>query len=124
MMESMPLEPFLKELMNRVNEALGTDFNGVLVNHYPSGSNTIGAHSDDEKGLGKGGMVVMISFGAVRKFRIRGKGNGAIVMDIPTIPLDLISMEGNFQREFTHEIPTEKKITEPRWSLTFRKHLE
>lgn len=32
-------------------------------------------------------------------------------------------MGGNFQKEFTHEIPIEKKITDTRYSLTFRKHL-
>jgi len=33
-------------------------------------------------------------------------------------------MGGNFQKEFTHEIPVEKKIKEVRYSLTFRKHYE
>lgn len=123
MMESKPMEPFLKDLLREVNSTLNTDFNGVLVNHYPSGLNSIGAHSDDEKGLASSGIVAMISFGAVRKFRIRNKSDNAIVIDVPTIPFDLLTMEGNFQKEFTHEVPVEKKVCEPRWSLTFRKHV-
>ena len=32
-------------------------------------------------------------------------------------------MGGDFQKEFTHEIPIEKKIKLPRYSFTLRKHL-
>jgi len=31
-------------------------------------------------------------------------------------------MGGDFQKEFLHEIPVQKKIKEPRFSFTFRKH--
>ena len=123
-MKSQPLPGWLKELMARVNETLETNFNGVLVNHYTSGEDYIGAHSDDEKSLGNGSKVAMISFGAVRKFRIRSKETKKIVIDVPTTPMALFTMEGDFQKKFTHEIPVEKKIKEQRWSLTFRRHLE
>jgi len=33
-------------------------------------------------------------------------------------------MVGNFQKEFTHEIPIEKKVKGTRFSFTFRRHLE
>ena len=32
-------------------------------------------------------------------------------------------MKGEFQKEFTHEIPVQKKVKNCRYSLTFRKHL-
>ena len=32
-------------------------------------------------------------------------------------------MAGNFQKEFTHEIPIQKKVSDERISFTFRKHL-
>jgi len=32
-------------------------------------------------------------------------------------------MQGEFQKEFTHEIPIQKKILDERISLTFRKHI-
>ena len=35
---------------------------------------------------------------------------------------EIIHMGGNFQKEFTHEIPIEKKIKEKRISFTFRYH--
>ena len=32
-------------------------------------------------------------------------------------------MTGDFQNEFTHEIPIEKNIKDIRYSFTFRKHI-
>jgi hypothetical protein len=44
------------------------------------------------------------------------------VKDIPTVPFQIIHMAGNFQKEFIHEIPIEKKVKGGRYSFTFRKH--
>jgi alkylated DNA repair dioxygenase AlkB len=126
--KSQTLPPFLAELLAEVNQKLGCDFNGILVNRYEDGSETIGAHSDDEKGLGKGGSVVGISLGAVRNMRFRGKlvplsSNGKKFLDMTMPHGCLFLMEGNFQKEFTHEIPSQKSITDIRISLTFRKHI-
>lgn len=68
--------------------------------------------------------VVAISIGAVRTFRIRNKIDKKIHTNIKTLPFDIIHMYGDFQNEFTHEIPVEKKVKDVRYSLTFRKHLE
>lgn len=35
---------------------------------------------------------------------------------------DIICMQGKFQSEFTHEIPKQKRVKEPRYSFTFRQH--
>ena len=124
LMKSQPLSKSLKALLEEINALYpGADFNGILVNEYGDGDDSIGAHSDDEKGLSSIG-VVSLSIGAVRKFRIRNKTTKKIVVDVPTVPYVLLHMAGNFQREFTHEIPKEKRIKDRRVSLTFRKHLE
>ncbi len=52
------------------------------------------------------------------------KLTGNIEIDVPTEPTNIIQMAGNFQKEFTHEIPVEKKVKGVRYSLTFRRHLE
>ena len=118
--------PFLKSILQAVNLSLGTSFNGILVNSYINGEKYIGAHSDNESGLDKGGrnMVVSIAYGAVRTFRIRDKETKKIVLDYPHTPGTLLVMEGDFQKEFTHEIPVQKKVKEERISLTFRHHTE
>jgi alkylated DNA repair dioxygenase AlkB len=45
-------------------------------------------------------------------------------LDVPTNSGEMLIMGGDFQKEFTHEIPIEKKIKHPRISFTFRKHTE
>lgn len=122
-MPAQPLPDWLREMMLRVNGLLNTDFNGVLVNQYVNGSDYIGAHSDDESTLARGGLVASVSFGAERIFRIRNKITKKIVIDIPTREGCLIVMGGDFQKEFTHEIPIQKRVEGERWSFTFRRHV-
>jgi alkylated DNA repair dioxygenase AlkB len=119
---SKPMTPSLKELLNIVNDMMNADFNGILINEYPDGTHYIGKHSDDESSLSTAG-VVAISYGASRKFRIRNKISGEIVMDVPTTSREILIMGGDFQKEFTHEVPVEKKVKSSRISFTFRRHL-
>ena len=121
--ESRPISKSLNILLNLINIEFNTDFNGILINEYPDGEHYIGKHSDDEKSLTNVG-VVCISYGASRKFRIRDKLTGKIVMDIPTTSKEIWVMGGDFQKEFTHEVPVEKKVKDKRVSFTFRKHLK
>lgn len=121
--KSIPLTPGLNKLLQKINNLFNSNFNGILVNYYKDGNNNIGAHSDDECNLDPVG-VVALSYGGVRKFRIRDKATNKIVKDIPTNSYEIIHMGGDFQKEFKHEIPTEKKVKEYRYSFTFRKHLK
>lgn len=108
LMPSIRLTDGLKELLDSVNSLFpDANFNGILINTYQDGTDNIGRHSDNEKDLSSIG-VLAISYGAVRKFRIRDKA-GKIVMDIPTTSSSILHMAGEFQKEFTHEIPVEKK---------------
>jgi alkylated DNA repair dioxygenase AlkB len=80
---SKPLTKELTEILSWVNNLFGVGCNGVLVNRYNDGNDCIGAHSDDEKSLGKNGVVGIV-FGATRKFRIRTKdATNKIVKDVP-----------------------------------------
>ncbi len=120
---SVPLTPNLDVLLEKINTLFNSDFTGILVNKYNDGLDYIGAHSDKTQHLDNSHGVVAISYGAVRKFRIRNKITKENVVDVPMLPNNIIHMGGDFQKEFTHEIPIEKKIKEVRYSLTFRKHL-
>ena len=122
LMASKPLSTSLSDLIVAINNMLGTQFNGILVNKYLDGNDYIGAHSDDETGL-DGLGVVAISYGSERIFRIRNKNDKTIVCDEPTTHCGILHMGGNFQKLYTHEIPMQKKIKESRISFTFRKHI-
>ena len=121
MMESKPLTKSMSELLTIINNIIGAEFNGILVNKYMDGNDYIGAHSDDETGLDALG-VISISYGAERIFRIRKKETKQHICDEITTHCSILHMGGNFQKLYTHEIPIQKKITEPRISFTFRKH--
>ncbi len=121
MAKSKPMTLNLDLLLELINDMFGSKFNGILINRYSSGEEYIGPHSDDEKNLDKTG-VVAISYGGERIFRIRNKNTKEIFQDIPISNLDIIHMGGNFQKEFTHEIPHTKKLVDIRYSFTFRHH--
>ena len=120
---SIPLTPSLKIILEEINKKFNADYNGILVNKYKDGTDYISSHSDDESGLSDVG-VCAISYGTPRNFRIRDKQTNKIVANIDTLDDEIIMMDGDFQKEFKHEIPIQKKIKEHRYSFTFRKHLE
>lgn len=121
---SKKMHPCLRELLIYINDKFDYNYNGILINKYSGGEDYIGKHSDDERGLDSRVGVIALSYGAIRKFRIRNKLTNEIEIDVPTDPTKIIQMAGNFQKEFTHEIPVEKKVKGVRYSLTFRRHLE
>jgi alkylated DNA repair dioxygenase AlkB len=123
LMASQSLSDNMQQLLLYINNLYGSQYNGILINRYNTGEEYIGAHSDDESGLDKSG-VVALSWGITRKFRIRDKKTKKIHMDIPLDHLSIINMGGEFQREFTHEVPAEKKVKGMRISLTFRRHMD
>lgn len=120
-MKSQPLMSELCELLHIINEMFNASFNAILINCYKNGEDYIGRHSDDEAGLDPIQGVVSISYGASRIFRIRDK-KGNKIMDHITIHGECLHMTGNFQEEYTHEIPIEKRVKNKRYSLTFRYH--
>ena len=153
LMPSQPLTPQLATILNMVNSQFvpptSKKYNGILINRYNSGQDTIGAHSDDERSLAPTG-VIAISLGATRKFRLRSKQPGLnyqvlqtrytheiastppkvstkkaeMLFDLPMTNKMIMWMYGDFQKELTHEIPKEAKVTDARISLTFRSHTE
>lgn len=80
-----------------VNDKFDASFNGILINKYENSEEYIGKHSDDKKGLQANCGIIAISFGDVRKFRIRDKVTGVIVIDVPTESNKIIQMAGNFK---------------------------
>lgn len=124
--KSLPLDDkVMIDVINKVNENLGTKFNGILVNEYTDGTKTVGAHADNEEGLDKlKSCVAGIAYGATRLFRVRDMITNEIVLDHHHEPCSLIVMDGDFQKEFKHEIPQQKKIKDCRISLTFRHHIK
>ena len=105
-MKSQKLTLNLEKLLEYINTKFNSEYNGILINFYEDGTKYISKHSDDEKI-----SIVMgwFQFHTENKFRIRDKKTNKIIKDIPTETDKIIQMTGDFQKEFTHEIPVEKK---------------
>lgn len=120
----------LKECLKKVNDFLGTELNYAFVNYYPSGKDSIGYHSDDEKGIEttEDGQttIASVSLGDNREFRIRQiykKG------ETPTKEYkkvlksgSLCTMEMHTQQLCKHCVPPKKgEDVKPRINITFRR---
>lgn len=142
-MKSQKLTDDLKNILDDVNEILGSSYNGILINRY-SPNDYISAHSDDEKELDPTGVLSISfwidNFDTTRTFRIRSKNDNLqikfenkdtvetfnskeVVCDIESSHLQIILMGGSdFQTKLLHEVPIRKKCDGVRISYTFRKH--
>lgn len=110
--------PFLLVILQKVNKALQSNYNGILVNLYEDGTNYISPHADNERDISHVG-VASIAFGETRSFVIRYKHNKQIYKSVQHTPGSLFVMAGDFQKHFLHGIPKDKTV-HPRVSLTFR----
>jgi alkylated DNA repair dioxygenase AlkB len=127
-----PFPPLVEKIAARLStkECLGEEvkFNHCMLNMYEDGNIYIGKHSDNVENK----VIVTVSLGAERtwimeekvkrkkdangnKEKVQGKkykwtlGNGSLLV-----------MQGDVQKLYTHEIPKEPKIKQPRISITFR----
>lgn len=121
----------IKALLVVVNDHFGADFNGVLVNYYPDGHHYISDYSDSEAGLDAKVGVVVLSVGATCTMHFkRTKSPPEMTahfrdgcFKVSLADGSMIAMQGpKFQSSYTHGIPKEPTVSEPRWSFTFRRH--
>ena len=95
------------------------EFNSCLLNYYPSGSEGMGYHADDEKELGSQPVIASLSLGATRKFVFKHKKTQDKV-ELHLESDQLIVMHGDTQKFWKHTITKTKKVDDGRISLTFR----
>jgi|SRR5579863_1714733 len=128
-----PMFPFTNALCQalvRVDLALGTAFNCVVVNSYSGGAGLY-PHRDGNyiPQLGQNPVIAALSFGTTRTFQLfpsvpgqnkRVKGGTPICVQLGHG--DLFVMHGNCDTTFHHGIPEEPDRQGTRLSLTFRRH--
>ena len=115
-----PLNTELLEIKKRVDQYAKINFNSVLLNFYRSGNDSVSWHSDDEKELGDQPIIGSVSFGGMRKFRLRNKKNKKLIHNIELENGSLLIMSELTQQYWEHEIPKTKKRVAERINLTFR----
>lgn len=119
--QPFPWTPSLLTIKSRIESlSNGATFNCVLLNFYRDGSDKMGWHSDDEKELGPNPSIASVSFGATRRFDFKHKTEANNKFSIHLESGSLLLMQGDMQHHWLHQIPTQKRIQEPRINLTFR----
>src|SRR5204862_867573 len=116
--------PILVKLRKLVEEALGENFNFVLLNYYVPDSG-LGFHSDDELDMLENSAVASLSVGQIRHFDLQEKlpkqsKEVPMRIRVDLAPGSLLIMEGQCQKVFKHRVPPQK-TNHMRINLTFRK---
>lgn len=112
--------PVLQSLRGICEEKSETSFNSVLLNLYRDGNDKMGWHADNEPELGSEPVIASLSLGATRRFRFRHRVTKEMVeCELPSG--SLVVMSGLTQKYWVHEVPRQKRVTNPRVNLTFRK---
>ncbi|MBC5774441.1 alpha-ketoglutarate-dependent dioxygenase AlkB [Pontibacter sp. KCTC 32443] len=116
-----PWLPVLLQIKEQVEAATGHKYNSVLLNHYQTGQNSMGWHSDDEPELGPEPNIASVSFGAERRFGFRHRHDKAQKNLYLLIKHgSLLLMQGPTQHNWQHAIPKTAQQTGSRINLTFR----
>lgn len=108
---------WLEHLRKRLERETGVSFNSALCNLYRDGNDSVAYHSDDEPELGENPTIASVSFGAPRKFLVRGLGKTHSLM---LTHGDLLLMYGRSQKDFVHCVPKTTRLMGPRINVTFR----
>lgn len=112
--------PDMDRLRDRLEATSSARYNSCLANLYRGGSDTVGWHQDNERGLDPRDPIASISLGAGRDFRIREIST----KQTWTVPLrhgDLLLMLGpDSQTRYQHSVPRRARVLGVRINLTYR----
>ena len=116
-------EPWTAQLLAikvRAEQLSGHRFNGVLLNRYRTGRDSMSWHSDDEPELGSNPAIASVSFGALRRFRLRHRTRKEEKFAIDLSHGSLLVMDRATQHHWQHSVSKTAKPVGERINLTFR----
>ena len=116
-----PWSPAVHRVRELVCDATGVEFNGVLLNLYRDGRDSMGWHSDDEPELGVNPVIASVSLGASRRFLFRNRLDQKQKLELDLKDGSLLVMAGATQELWQHSIPKSAKVGGERINLTFRR---
>jgi len=118
--QPLPWTPLLAQIRAQVERAVGQPLNGVLLNYYRDGQDSMGWHSDDEAELGANPLIASLNLGGTRRFDLRRKGQSRIEHSLPLQHGSLLVMRGPTQHHWQHQVAKTRSPCAPRLNLTFR----
>lgn len=118
--QPLPWTPLLAQIRAQVEQAVGQPLNGVLLNYYRDGQDSMGWHSDDEAELGANPLIASLNLGGTRRFDLRRKGQSRIEHSLDLQHGSLLVMRGVTQHHWQHQVAKTRASCAPRLNLTFR----
>lgn len=117
-----PFPDVVSRVGDRAALAIGDAFvpNYCLLNWYADGRENIGWHADDERDLAEE-RIVSCSFGATRFFDLRRRDDHKAKIRLELPSGSIVVMGPGTQKHYHHQVPTQARITDPRYNLTFRR---
>ena len=117
--ENEIMDDKLVDITRTVNEALGTNYNTILMNVYKNGNDYISQHQDKETGWADGTDFSTVAFGNPRHFVLVNKNSGNRHKILHEQGY-AIQLPPPMNRDWTHGIPKAGRTVGMRISLTFR----
>jgi len=110
----------IREAASRATERLGVPFNGVGLNLYRDGRDSVAPHNDHLDEIRKGFPIALLSLGSTRRMTIRAKEPPRRAINIDLESGSLLVMDYTTQLHYTHAVPKTDEAVGERISLAFR----
>lgn len=120
--EPAPWTAPVLQVREQVTELTRENFNGVLLNLYRDGQDSMGWHADNEASLGSEPIIPSVNLGATRRMRFKprkGEPGETFGVDLPHG--SILLMRGKTQENWLHAVTKTAKSTGPRINLTYRR---
>ena len=117
---ALPWTAPLLKVKRAVEPPCGVVFNGVLLNRYRTGKDSVSWHADDEPEFGERPVIASVSFGGTREFQLKHKTQKDLKASIELTHGSLLIMRGGTQANWLHQVPKTARRVEERVNLTFR----
>lgn len=122
--EALPWSDELQAVREKLAAYTGIWFNGVLLNYYRDGNDSVAWHSDKDTLPGLKTEIASVSLGQVRNFDFRSKADHALRYSISLEHGSLLLMQGALQGHWEHRIAKSSDPMRGRINMTFRKVLQ
>lgn len=107
--EVVSFTPSVEKIRSYLSNALGQNFNHVLVQYYRDGTDNIGEHTDKTLDILRGSYIVNFSIGATRYMTLQKKNDSLCKVKIPMIHNSLFILDQETNKKWLHSIKADKR---------------
>ncbi|MCH5717836.1 alpha-ketoglutarate-dependent dioxygenase AlkB family protein [Niabella hibiscisoli] len=122
--EALPWLSELDDLRQRIEQHTGVSFQGVLLNYYRDGNDSVAWHADKDTMPGLKTDIASVSIGEERNFDFRNKDDHRKKYSIKLEHGSLLLMKAELQKGWEHRIAKSIMPMNARINMTFRKVMD